>query len=477
MRHVVLTVLLAGCGLLGSHQARAAGPEQPPAAAQGPPPVKLSLYPAAAPRAALRYRLLPPVWELHRGNAALVYSKLAIGMHGKDFDERQQRFEKWLEMPLAELPLDEIRTALAALDWFDDLDLAAHSTECDWQLPLGQRPFFSLLLPELQSCRALARFLTVKARLQVAEGHLDGALRTLQDGLAMGQHIAQGPTLIHGLVGMAISQSTFKALRDFMQHPQSPNLYWALTALPSPLIDMRRAADVESAMLYLSYPELRAIHSGDRTPRDWQALIDRVLGDLGSLDPSNGVTRNRLLLTAMALKAYPEAKQRLIEGGQPAREVETMPVFEVIATDALTTFDELRDRTMCWFYVPYWQARPHFEAAERYLQTTGRLRESIPLASLLVPGMRSASLSQARADREVAMLRVIEALRMDAAAHDGRWPRQLADVTDVPLPIDPVTGKDFEYSLAGDDAALGSSPSEEPPGRELRVRYELHLAK
>jgi hypothetical protein len=482
MRRTAFTILLSAGALFGSCAAQADGQTTIDTGAQaaepqGQPPIKLELHPAAAPVPALRYRLLPPVWDLHRGNAALIYSKLAISLHGKEFDSRQERLSKWLEMPADDLPLDELR---AAVDWqyfFDEVDLAAHCTECDWQLPLGQRSLISLVMPELQSCRAMAPMLAAKVRLQVAEGKWPDALRTLQNGFALGQHVAAGPTLVHGLVGIAISKVMCVALRDFLQHPDAPNLYWALTTLPSPLIDMRNAAEVESAMLYLSYPELRAIHSGDRTPRDWQAVIDRVMTDLEPLNESNGNPLGRLVLTAMAFKAYPDAKQRLIATGRPAAEVEAMPVFEVIAIDALATYDELRDRTMCWFYFPYWQARPHLEAAERYLLTEGRQRETIPLASQLIPAMRNVSMAQARADREVAFLRVIEAIRMHAAAHEGRLPQQLADITDVPLPIDPMNGKQFEYSLTGDKALLSSTPSEGPSRKDLNVRFELQLVK
>ncbi len=392
----------------------------------------LAVQPAAPPAAVLRYRLLPPIWELRRGNAALIYTKLAINMHGKEFDERQERLSKWLQMSAAELPLDEIRATLLGQEWFENLTLAAHSSECDWQLPIGERHLFSLMLPELQSCRSMARWLAMKARLQIAEGKLDDSLQTLQFGFALGQHVAQGATVVHGLVSISISQVMFKVLHDFLQHPRAPNLYWALTALPSPLIDMRKAIEVESAMLYLSYPDLRAVQAGDHTPRDWQAIFDRVMGDLGPLNKSSGLPFNRLVLTAVAFKAYPEAKQRLIERGRPAREVEAMPVFEVIAIDALGTYDELRDQMMSCFYFPYWQAVPRMKAAEQYLQNEGRRRETIPLASLLVPAMHSVAAARGRLDREVAILRVIEALRMYAAAHDGNLPERLAEITELP---------------------------------------------
>ena len=471
MRRIVSFVFLAAWVAGGLAWA-----DDAPAEAEGKL-IVLTVEPAAPAAAVLRYRLLPDTSSLQRGNAALVYTKLAILMQGGTFEKQQEQLDQWLELPTDKLPLDEMRKALDSLGgWIDDLNLAARLSDCDWQLPVGDRPLFSILLPEIQSTRSMARLLACKARLDVAEGRLDDALRTLQSGLTLGQNVSRGPTLIHGLVGIAISHVMFTAMRDLQQHPQSPNLYWALTALPSPLFDMRRAADVESSMLYLSYPELRALHDGDHTPRDWPAVIDRVLGEL-SPQGGRGGSLNRLALTAVALKAYPDAKRRLIEGGRPAREVDAMPVFEVIAIDALTTYDELRDRTMCWLYFPYWQARPHFEAAEKYLQTEGRNRESIPLATLLVPAIRSVSRAKARMDREVALLRVIEAARMYAASHEGQLPHSLADIREVPLPDDPLTGRPFDYTLRDDAALLGSSPGGEPAEQNLYLRYELRLAR
>jgi hypothetical protein len=64
----------------------------------------------------------------------------------------------------------------------------------------------------------------------------------------------------------------------------------------------------------------------------------------------------------------------------------------------------------------------------------------------------------ARLERRIAALRCIEAVRMYAAAHDGKLPASLADISDVPIPIDPVTGKDFAYDVAGSAATLSAPP-------------------
>ena len=73
-----------------------------------------------------------------------------------------------------------------------------------------------------------------------------------------------------------------------------------------------------------------------------------------------------------------------------------------------------------------------------------------------------------------AALQTIEALRDYAAAHDGRPPASLAALTETPAPIDPVTGKVFEYASEGDRATLSSPATTQDRGRaQEAARYEL----
>src|SRR4029079_3378426 len=46
----------------------------------------------------------------------------------------------------------------------------------------------------------------------------------------------------------------------------------------------------------------------------------------------------------------------------------------------------------------------------------------------------------------VAALRAVEAVRLFAAANEGKLPKSLADVKSVPVPDDPFTGKPFGYA-------------------------------
>ena len=170
------------------------------------PTVKFKLHPAAEPRAALKYQLLPEFLDRKPGNAAVIYNKIGFMMpHGSDANNLQERLSKWLETPLAELPREEIEKTLAGQrNVLDSLDRAARRETCDWELPLREENPIAMLLPELQETRGYARLLAVKARLEIAKGEFDAAIHTLQTGYALGLHVAEGPTLISALVGMAI---------------------------------------------------------------------------------------------------------------------------------------------------------------------------------------------------------------------------------------------------------------------------------
>ena len=79
-----------------------------------------------------------------------------------------------------------------------------------------------------------------------------------------------------------------------------------------------------------------------------------------------------------------------------------------------------------------------------------------------------------RLDRHVAALKCIEALRLYTTAHDGKFPNQLNDITQVPVPDDPATGKPFVYTRTGAKAVLEMPALKEVTDRDT-TRYELSL--
>ena len=103
---------------------------------------------------------------------------------------------------------------------------------------------------------------------------------------------------------------------------------------------------------------------------------------------------------------------------------------------------------------------------------------AIPLLRIVFPGTDKVYRSHVRIDRRLAALRCIEALRLYAAANDGRFPASLKDIKEVAVPLDPGTGKPFEYQVKDNQASLHAPPL----GSEKNVvpwafTYELSFSR
>jgi hypothetical protein len=90
-----------------------------------------------------------------------------------------------------------------------------------------------------------------------------------------------------------------------------------------------------------------------------------------------------------------------------------------------------------------------------------------------MPAIQAVRSAQVRLERDVASLRVVEALRMYAADHDGKLPKTLDEITAVPIPPNPATGNSFEYRLDGTTAVLELPPSD---GLNFSRRFEIQIA-
>lgn len=436
-------------------------------------PIELTLHPAAEPSPALKYRLLPAATEQISGNAAVPYGKITA--------EQWTFFPKyantdvittWQEMPLEKLRNEDIPIPSASVFF---LEQGAKCKNCDWQLPIGEVPFYEILLPDAQQTRSYARIMAVKARIGVAKGDFDEAIKAFQTNYALGQHVARGETLVNGLIGIAISNITCVQVTEYVQQPNAPNLYWALTLLPAPLVDMRRALDVESNAVELSFPEFRDLSSTERTPDEWRQLLHRFakqIVELNATGKSKPQAPSPEDLDAACKKALPTAKRALIEGGMSAQRVEAMSIYQIGLLYTMKQHHELIDAAVKGYSLPYPLAVQGIEAAKSLAdRAKAEGSEIIPIASQVHPAILATRGAVARGDRQIAVLRVIEALRIYGASHDAKLPDQLSDISEVPIPDDPVTAKPFQYRRDGDKAFLQG-----PTMHEVALNYEITMS-
>lgn len=437
---------------------------------------KITLHPMGESRPALAHRLLPTMPDLIPGNAAVHYGKVtAEQIRLFSNDEKWNQINQWSSTPLEELRRDDALKQLRFVIVYDQLRRASRCKTCDWQLPLGRENSFSILLPEVQQLRQFARFLSARARAEIAEGKYEDAIQTLQIGYALGLHAAAGETLVNGLVGIAICAVMSRQTLELIQQPDAPNLYWALTRFPRPVIDLRPAAEAEMMAVAWSFPELQNAENSTHDADYWRQTLKgfgTTFGQLAGGLPGQLTTRPEVL-AAFCMKAYPASKRALILEGMDPERVEAMPVAQVVVIHSMRAYDELRDDTFKWFYVSFPEGYQGALKADRQLSM--RNLETIPLAVMLLPAVRACQSATARCDREIALLRTLEALRLYGASHDGRLPESLDDVTEVPIPQDPYTGRPFKYTLQGDTALLEGPEGPSPPG--LVLRLEIRFAR
>ena len=60
---------------------------------------------------------------------------------------------------------------------------------------------------------------------------------------------SEHPTLIGNLVGISIANLAIGTLGEMLEHPGCPNLYWALTNLPTPLVPLDKGMGGERALV------------------------------------------------------------------------------------------------------------------------------------------------------------------------------------------------------------------------------------
>jgi hypothetical protein len=450
---------------------------------------KFALYPAPAPVVALQYPLLPRYLERTAGNAAPLYLKAMLLMADKrQANEFWEKIDRWMASPPAELPQAEVRAALEQFHYaMSYAKMAAHRDRCDWDAPLRESEHpYEILLPEMQDMRSIGRIVALQARLQIAEGHPADALATLQTGFAMAKHASQYSFLISDLVGQAVANLMTEQLETLIQTKNCPNLYWNLTELPQPLIDFRPDLDVESASVYQEFPQLRDVEHTQRTAEEWQAQLGAFLKHwndvtasmtfISSLNGENEGTSKQVASAlgkvASLITAYPKAKAGLIAAGRDRARVEAMPPAQVILAYTALCLDRSRDGLFKWFGLPYWQARDGIAAAQRNFRTEAEDESVFSIASQLVPAIGKIRESQARAERRMAALRIVESIRMYAASHDGKLPARLDDLTEAPAPLDPVSGKPFAYKVTDGKALLEGLP----PVNEDSLHYEITIA-
>jgi hypothetical protein len=454
--------------------------------AETPKTTMLILSPASAPVPSLKYRLLPSSAELLPGDAAPIYLR-AHGYEDSSLDEfwRQirEKSARWQALTLEDFPTVEVRDFVNRWSGkLKQIEFGTRRKTCDWNYTLPEQRLESvdILLPDAQSMTQWGRILALKARVEIAEKKYDQAIHTIETGLAFGRHLAEGPFLINGLIGIAMSHLVLEKVEELISQPGAPNLYWALTTLPRPLIDLRNHLEVEQKLVENLIPELTETElARPRTDTEWASLLSRMHERI--VKWSRIYAENTKADSPLSILARWDLARFKAETLPAAREslktsrIQTEPRLAAMSDDQVVVLYVAGEYRSLWDdlfkagYLPPREALSQLSVPEVRL-TAAHKPGPLALFASIHPTLRPALMAELRQDRHVAILRVIESLRLYAAAHDSRLPESLSEITEVPVPDDPATGKPFEYRLNGNSADLsGPQAGLARPGPSYRI--------
>ncbi len=183
-------------------------------------------------------QLLPSEDQLVAGDAYSLYEEASLALPAQ-LDENM--LSEWGRLKPEALPLDRVKSLLdQAQDAFLLIDQAILCTDCNWPATVSNAP-----PTDFKAYRLLARLTCLKAVYEIASNNPRGSIQALRMGFGMARHVAQGPTINHGMVGIAVAALTSRQIPVLAEQSSGPSLYAALKRLPTPLVSLDKAIQSE----------------------------------------------------------------------------------------------------------------------------------------------------------------------------------------------------------------------------------------
>lgn len=454
---------------------------------------QVNLTPQAEAKPALSVTLIPNEFDLIDGNAAVQYMQaLAFAEQhnaleairefqrkgrreaeaaGKDASQAEPHI--WLETAPSDLPLERVREYLGYSSFQTRyLDEALKRRNCDFDRNIrAAKDPIGYLLPEIQVMRELSRLQSMRFRLAIAEDRPQDAVHIFAQQLALGHHLDGEDFLVSNLVGVACATNGTQDAFYLSETAAAPNLYWAIAALPQPLMSMRRALAYERELAFEQFKQFREVDEIPQPAIYWQRFVASLAeevedwSDLGLGLPEGFAepVGQALLIGA----AYPGAKLFLIEelGMEPVN-LDALPVTQVVFLAMRRLYEQVRDESFKIQYLPSPQ-RASFSPYQAEKAANDKYGWINALSNFFLPAVQAAGSARDRLQQHLALLQTIEALRDHMAAHDGRLPEKLSELR-LPAPNDPVIQHPFEYVYEEGQAKLSGAAVSV-------IKYELVL--
>ncbi len=392
----------------------------------------LHIRPEAEAVPALRIRFWIPRYQRKPGSAELHFARALLQLHEFPAEDRKN-WGEW-SSDRAEPTDEELAAAIDSMEQvFDELHTMAlcEGVRGDHRIrDLRGAAIYSYPLHDVQDSRELIRVLRLKIRHHLQRREFDEAFAAITDGHHLAAFVGQGETIIHKLVGIAEASLMRDGIEQAIQTPGCPNLYWALATLPDPLVPMGEAIDWDINVIRRVLPVLDEAVSATWTEAEalsrWAEAFDefKMLIEDGIVD-----NKIQVAITVASLTSVGPARERLLAAGLPRERVAGMPAIQAAMADGAIQLRRVGDDLLKGHLLPAPLSKAIVERAtadfNQWVQRNRYTAVAAVISGILLPAGHQAREAETRMVMWQHRLMTIEAIRMHAEQHGGRFPESL----------------------------------------------------
>ena len=283
-----------------------------------------------------------------------------------------------------------------------------------------------MVLPHLEPMRACARLLRADAIIKAMEGNKSEAFEDIIAGMRLGEALAQEPVLISQFVRISINAIVSSGVQASLEGGDlSPEQTRRLMTHIARARDRRAFADSLAGELHMGLQIFSGLRAGDPAKRD--AFDSAFYLGPGALDTIGELIRN--------LYKSPF--------GRPWLNMDA------------ATYADLSGRACSAAEQPYYKVAPELNRIET---ESGNLPRTRFFSRILILGLMRACETQARHEAVLDLMQ-IGLLVEQHHARAGSYPESLDAIApefDGSLPVDPFTGKAYQYQPSDDGFLLYS---------------------
>jgi hypothetical protein len=479
----------------GAQSTTAPSATAPATQAAGPNVEKLTLYPSAASATRGDFRLLPDLIDQTPGDAVPMYLMARrFWPDQKTTNEilypENHKYD-YLDTPIDQFPKPYAQRLLAG--YAQTLaygDAGARRRAVAWDLEINS-PAIVYPGTYLNDLRHVINLLSFRVMYEESQRDWNAAHYSMQTQFSIGHQVATDPTVVRALVASGFLEiSMYRGVSEWISRQGSANLYWPLTDLPRPFVDLRAIPQNDAIEQRRWDPQLDLAMRGQLPAQQWPAVLHDMVGrihEYNRLPQKVDAAEVDRKVKSLVEAAAPRAKPWLTAHGIAREQVEAMSAEQAVGMYWCQEYKAASDELWKSWTLPYWEAHEQMMRSWQAMNADHPPLAQNPLVDAYlvsedgnshrrsVPTVLYIRYQLTRSDQYVALMRTIEALRDYAAAHDGHPPQNLDQIT-LPLPANPLTGKPFEYHVNGQSATI-DAPSPAWRGPRSGWHYELVFAK